>query len=82
MSARSELAAIGRIVGVPYGLDGLPVVERVVMLKVQLQFDDLRCRVWEAEANAVREAAAVAGVRIDEDAVAQAISRSLNNQEE
>jgi hypothetical protein len=51
---RSELEAIEKIVRAPYGWDGLPLVERVVLLRQQLEADDARCKTWEAEAKALR----------------------------
>jgi hypothetical protein len=45
----SELAAIANVVGEPYALDGLPLVERVVLLRKQLDADEQRCETWRNE---------------------------------
>ena len=43
-----QLEAIDKIVG-PQGLPELPLVERAVLMRKQMDADDDRCRVWKAE---------------------------------
>lgn len=53
-STEQEIAAIAKVAGTPYQWDGLPLVERVVLLRKQLDADEARVRGWQEEVEAAK----------------------------
>ena len=51
----SQLEAINKVIGTPYGHEGMPLVERVILRRKQMDEDDARCELWRAELVKVRQ---------------------------